>query len=404
MSERSPADHSPEDAMAAPAPVAGPSAADDAAAEAAAVKAEASAKGPAKAAPVMTQYAATAAQRLWMGVQAAPRVATQRVATPYVHAEDHIGEALVRELHTYPLKRPLVMRLAWGMAGLFGAHRLYVGQIGWGLLMMVTLGGLGIWWARDGFHLRAMLDAYNDEQLRRQCADEPPIGMEFVPKASPAVLEALPPWAEGRQRSTVRKVFSLLADFLVLLVVCMGLGAVSAGMEATNSLLAAVAVVVTINLAPVLLRYHDYPIASDLLRWDYKLRLFYHFNRPGNAAVLLTRLVVAIFMAPFTKRGRTEVRLYLEIASLFAVVKALWMVFSGDLWRMVQRFDIGTVIGAVMESWVKGQVIGFLLIYMCTAVIGSILMKHTLLRRPAWVLWSLSAVALWMLYFGWTQG
>jgi hypothetical protein len=33
--------------------------------------------------------------------------------------------------------------------GMFGAHRFYVGKIQTGLLMLVTLGGLGIWWLVD---------------------------------------------------------------------------------------------------------------------------------------------------------------------------------------------------------------------------------------------------------------
>ena len=33
--------------------------------------------------------------------------------------------------------------------GVFGAHRFYVGKIGTGFLMLVTLGGLGIWWLAD---------------------------------------------------------------------------------------------------------------------------------------------------------------------------------------------------------------------------------------------------------------
>lgn len=33
--------------------------------------------------------------------------------------------------------------------GIFGAHRFYVGKIGTGLLMILTLGGLGIWLFTD---------------------------------------------------------------------------------------------------------------------------------------------------------------------------------------------------------------------------------------------------------------
>ena len=35
------------------------------------------------------------------------------------------------------------------LLGPFGAHRFYVGKIGTGLLQLVTLGGLGIWWLVD---------------------------------------------------------------------------------------------------------------------------------------------------------------------------------------------------------------------------------------------------------------
>ncbi|HIO65640.1 MAG TPA: TM2 domain-containing protein [Planctomycetes bacterium] len=33
--------------------------------------------------------------------------------------------------------------------GTFGVHRFYVGKVGTGLLMLVTFGGMGIWWMVD---------------------------------------------------------------------------------------------------------------------------------------------------------------------------------------------------------------------------------------------------------------
>lgn len=33
--------------------------------------------------------------------------------------------------------------------GVFGVHRFYVGKIGTGILMLVTLGGFGIWFLAD---------------------------------------------------------------------------------------------------------------------------------------------------------------------------------------------------------------------------------------------------------------
>ncbi|NTV29294.1 MAG: TM2 domain-containing protein [Candidatus Omnitrophica bacterium] len=33
--------------------------------------------------------------------------------------------------------------------GFLGVHRYYAGKVGTGLLMLVTLGGLGVWWLID---------------------------------------------------------------------------------------------------------------------------------------------------------------------------------------------------------------------------------------------------------------
>ena len=46
-------------------------------------------------------------------------------------------------------KRLLPAFLLLFFLGPFGAHRFYVGKIGTGILMLCTLGGLGIWWLVD---------------------------------------------------------------------------------------------------------------------------------------------------------------------------------------------------------------------------------------------------------------
>lgn len=38
--------------------------------------------------------------------------------------------------------------LCW-LLGVFGAHRFYLGRVGSGILMLVTFGGLGIWYLID---------------------------------------------------------------------------------------------------------------------------------------------------------------------------------------------------------------------------------------------------------------
>lgn len=47
-----------------------------------------------------------------------------------------------------PKSRLVAMLLCW-LFGYLGIHRFYVGKVGTGLLMLLTLGGLGIWWLID---------------------------------------------------------------------------------------------------------------------------------------------------------------------------------------------------------------------------------------------------------------
>lgn len=49
------------------------------------------------------------------------------------------------EPHEYSEKSRLVALLLCFFFGVFGAHRFYVGKIGTGVAMLLTLGGCGIW-------------------------------------------------------------------------------------------------------------------------------------------------------------------------------------------------------------------------------------------------------------------
>jgi TM2 domain-containing membrane protein YozV len=43
----------------------------------------------------------------------------------------------------------LITLLLCFFLGYFGVHRFYVGKVGTGLLMILTVGGAGIWWLID---------------------------------------------------------------------------------------------------------------------------------------------------------------------------------------------------------------------------------------------------------------
>ena len=44
----------------------------------------------------------------------------------------------------------IVTLLLWFFLGCLGIHRFYHGKVGTGILMLLTFGGLGIWWLVDG--------------------------------------------------------------------------------------------------------------------------------------------------------------------------------------------------------------------------------------------------------------
>jgi TM2 domain-containing membrane protein YozV len=46
-------------------------------------------------------------------------------------------------------QRQLTIFLISFLAGYFGLDRFYRGQIGWGVVKMVTMGGAGIWYLAD---------------------------------------------------------------------------------------------------------------------------------------------------------------------------------------------------------------------------------------------------------------
>jgi len=49
--------------------------------------------------------------------------------------------------------------------GYFGVHRFYVGKIGTGILMIVTFGGLGVWYVTD--LILVIFGVFRDKEGRR---------------------------------------------------------------------------------------------------------------------------------------------------------------------------------------------------------------------------------------------
>lgn len=62
-----------------------------------------------------------------------------------------------------PKSRLAAALLAWFL-GVIGIHRFYVGKVGTGILMILTLGGLGIWVLID--FIVILLGSFKDKEER----------------------------------------------------------------------------------------------------------------------------------------------------------------------------------------------------------------------------------------------
>lgn len=62
-------------------------------------------------------------------------------------------------------KSRVVALVLAALLGVFGAHRFYVGKIGTGILMLLTIGGMGVWYLIDVILITA--GSFRDAEGRR---------------------------------------------------------------------------------------------------------------------------------------------------------------------------------------------------------------------------------------------
>ncbi|MEM6335924.1 MAG: TM2 domain-containing protein [Bacteroidota bacterium] len=308
-----------------------------------------------------------------------------------------IQARMVDELQSYGYRTHRTARWLWLLTGLFGGHRYYLERTGTAIVQSLTLGGLIVWWIVDGFKLREMVDAFNAEQAKREAADAPAVGMECIPHAD-VDLAGYPPWYVPPKNRTT-KTLGLMGDALALLIFTPAIGGVASSQGLTAPLIAAV-VVVTVTLAATrLARFFHVPLIHEVVHWEYKLRLFYWFNKPQHTLLMLIRPVIAVFYAPFNRLARFEVKLYAEVAAVFAVTTVVWKFFDGTYWAMLTAFDLS----ALFESWLEVTILNFFFVYAFVSPIGAILTKHVLIKRSLLaraIMVGIVALFLWLGFGG----
>ena len=68
-------------------------------------------------------------------------------------------------------KRRLIVLITSFLAGWLGVDRFYQGQVGWGIVKLITMGGFGVWYAVD-LAIAAYEFGKTDRQMRESSASK----------------------------------------------------------------------------------------------------------------------------------------------------------------------------------------------------------------------------------------
>ncbi|MEX2610491.1 MAG: hypothetical protein WEA24_11130 [Gemmatimonadota bacterium] len=124
-------------------------------------------------------------------------------------------------------------------------------------------------------------------------------------------------------------------------------------------------------------RLNHVPVLRALVRWSHRLKLFYYYNDPGTPLELLIRPLTGPVLAPFRRRARAEVRIYLQIGAVFTLVFLLL-----DLLEAVVADGAGALgPRGLIRLWIREASVTFVVIYAFATPIGAVLTRNLLLQR-----------------------
>ena len=264
------------------------------------------------------------------------------------------------------------------LTGLMGGHRFYLERTGTGVLMLLTGGGMGVWWLVDLLRLRSMVTYFNADQALRRREGRPPVGLDFLEETE---VPAAARMAEPSLVSTVGD--AVVAGFAGLMT-----GAMAVAVGVPEPFVVVLALLVAVNASLRRVRT-EIPVLRELLEWEAQLLAFYRRVPPGGPIGLLLRPLIGAVSAPFSKRARSEARLYLELGGVFLV---LFMI--QDLVTDYAPTVMESGLSSVPQAWFEDLVQAFLMVYALSTPVGATLNKQLVLRRSSRWVAGLSAVVV----------
>lgn len=291
------------------------------------------------------------------------------------------AEEVLSDLYRYRRKRRWLALLLWGTLGLLGAHRFYLDRPGTGLLMMFSLGGALVWWVVDGFLIGRMVRDQHAEQERRERYGLPPVELDFMPPLWRDALARPPAWTEQwRHASHGRRARRFSADLVVLLIAGLGLGSVAGQAGVWEAVLAVFVLVTLTSAGSAVGLFGHVPVIRGLILWGHRLRLFYYYSEPGSPAALLFRPVTGALLAPFRRRDRAEVKLYLQLGGVFTLAFLL-LDFGGAVLGPIVTGQGLPALSDILRLWIEEATLTFVVIYAFATPIGAVLNLYLLMMR-----------------------
>lgn len=293
------------------------------------------------------------------------------------------AQEVLEDLYAYRRKRDGVAWVLWLLFGWAGGHRFYLERSGTGILMLLTGGGLLIWWLLDARMIRRMVRYHNLRQQRRERDGRPPLELAFMPPLADDVLRDPPAWTvEWHARGRARRIVRFAGDVLVLGVAGAALGAL-AGTDGGPEGVFAITTLIAVTLLGGRAGWLDrLPLAGALVRWSHRLRLFYYYNRPGLPPALLVRGLTGPILALFRRRDREEARLYLEVGAVFAVGFLAVDLVENVAGPLTGGMGLAALAPTrLLGVWIQEVFVTFLVIYAFAAPMGAVLTLY-LLTRP----------------------
>lgn len=301
-------------------------------------------------------------------------------------ADPDFSQSVIDELY-FPRPKYTTLALVLGIfLGLFGAHRFYLGKTLTAALMFLTLGGGLIWWLVDLFFIKKMVVTHNKRERERQESGLPPQNLSFLPSKEAFAVDELPAWLP--RRSSRGRVYG---SFFLLSLIGFILGVIS-GPTGTYepTIILLVFIIASITTARWKMASHI-PVVATLTRWVHRLRIYYHTVDPGNIWLLGLRPICGVFFAPFNRKARAEVRLYLELGLIFSI-----LFVASDLLEIAQSDSIWEGIGLMVAELLQTLIFTYLFV----APVGALLTTQILLSRRDWVIWVLSIACIYFVYVG----